>query len=313
MADSTHGEEVECSRFIRGLFNNGEEGSEDDDDSLISEHVWTCPDSDKSIIYYHLAHLAPGHGNSIWNSSECIAKHLLVPEHRSLMLGNLIQQYNWPPSKSIEFGAGAALPSLALLKEGATRVVFTDRFVNEQTFDALRMSVDKNAKLWGISKEEVKERVKILAHTWGEDVERLAQSTEGVSDGCMACENADLVIASDCIYNPTYHRALLQSVVGAMDKNIGLFIVGYSFHSNVPKSQTLNFFEVAKNEFGLHIVSEITNNYDGQRGIGSTDAERGVVYVKVLAFENSVYCTRENATECQKANKESSSYRASTQ
>lgn len=67
----------------------------------------------------------------------------------------------------IEFGAGAALPSLVLLKEGADKVVITDRFVNDETFDALRMSVDTNAKAWDISKEEVKDRV-VIIHILGE-------------------------------------------------------------------------------------------------------------------------------------------------
>ena len=79
---------------------------------------------------------------------------------------------------------------------------------------------------------------------------------------------ANLLIASDCIYNPIYHHALLQSVVGAMDTT-GIFVVGYSLHGNVPSLQTLEFFAVAQREYGLAIVNELCIEYpDGQLGIG---------------------------------------------
>ena len=161
----------------------------------------------------------------------------------------------------------------------------TDRFVNEETFEALRRSVDTNAEKWGLGREEIAQRVAILPHTWGENVEKLTQ-TEKELDGCASREKADLLIASDCIYNPTYHRALLQSAVGIMGDG-GIFIVGYSFHGNVPKSETLHFFAVAKEEFGLRVVNEFTKEYRGQSGIGSNDEERGAVHVKVLMREQA--------------------------
>ncbi|KAL7525355.1 hypothetical protein ACHAXR_000969, partial [Thalassiosira sp. AJA248-18] len=236
--------------FLRCLFTNDddEEEEESSHNDIISKHTWTCPNNNNNSssttttsIIYHLAFLAPGHGDSLWNSSMCIAQHLLLPEYRSILFpsssSSSSSQNHWPPKRCIEFGAGAALPSLVLLKEGAKRVIVTDKYINEQTFDALRMSVDENAKLWGMSDEEVEGRVDIMPHTWGEDVEKLLvtqqdqqqqqqqQQEEAGDDGrrsgdhpgcssdvaCCDDERADLLIASDCIYNPTYHKALLQS------------------------------------------------------------------------------------------------------
>jgi len=85
--------------------------------------------------------------------------------------------------------------------------------------------------------------------------------------------NADLLIASDCIYNPTYHTSLLESASSAMNRK-SFFIVGYSLHGNVQSSQILNFFNIAQDEFGLKVVNEFTKEYDGQKGIGSVDKER---------------------------------------
>jgi predicted nicotinamide N-methyase len=99
----------------------------------------------------------------------------------------------------------------------------------------------------------------------------------------------DLAIASDCIYNPTYHEVLLQSAAGVLSKENGVFIVGYSFHMNVPPEQVLDFFDIASSKFGLEVVSELKQEYDGQRGIGDKDKSRGVVYIKVLAYKDSIY------------------------
>lgn len=268
---------------MHSLFNSADDpNEEDDEDCHLSQHEWLCPETTSSIIY-HLAFLAPGHGDSVWNSSECIAQHLLLPEYRTKLLNNRnTHDMNWPPRSCIEFGAGAALPSLVLLKEGAKKVVITDRFVNDETFDALRMSVDMNAKEWNLSKEEVEDSVVVMPHTWGEEVEKLTQqhTNNSSNNGEEECK-ADLLIASDCIYNPEYHTSLLESASSAMNLK-SFFIVGYSLHGNVQSSQILNFFNIAQDEFGLKVVNEFTKEYDGQRGIGSVDKERGTVYLKLL-------------------------------
>jgi predicted nicotinamide N-methyase len=190
----------------------------------------------------------------------------------------LRRQIEWPPKTCLELGAGAALPSLALLHEGAHRVILTDSArANSRTFDTLHKSVHANAKVWNISEEELSHRVKIVPHTWGEVLDELSSALGGSDNN-----SADLVIASDCIYNPTHHTSLLQSAVRSMSSD-GLFIVGYSLHGNVPSDRVLNFFNIAKHEFGLEIVNQVMREYDCQVGIGSNDRNRAVVYVKVLA------------------------------
>ena len=171
-----------------------------------------------------------------------------------------------------------------LAREGTGKVIITDRFVNQETFDAIQMSVDKNIKIWGGS-QDVNDRVVIMSHTWGEEMEKLTQQTNNYEDDGEFQHSVDLLIASDCIYNPTYHNSLLESATSAMSSsnNSSLFIVGYSLHGNVPPSHILNFFNLAKDDYGLGIINEFAKEYDGQRGIGSLDSNRGKVYVKVLA------------------------------
>jgi len=301
----------------RDMFKNRDDEEDewlesDEEHDGISEHKWTCATNTTTTgakdgiisITYHLAFLAPGHGNSLWNSSGCIAEHILDPKRRADLLGTLLldneqneTQFNWPPRRCLEFGAGAALPSLALLKGGAQKVVFTDRYVNDQTFDALKLSVEKNALAWDINEEDIKKRTAIVGHTWGEDIESLykaiAADTTNDADGSED-ENApcaDMLIASDCIYNPTYHAALLQSASALIEPRAGIFIVGYSLHGNVPTSHVEKFFTEAKQEYGLEVVRELVIKYsEGQKGIGSVDEKRGHVYLKILACRDSVHC-----------------------
>eukprot|EP00980_Cylindrotheca_fusiformis_P003983 scaffold874_cov126-Cylindrotheca_fusiformis.AAC.16 len=255
--------------FLKSMFAPTQHNSDEDDSSHqeISEYTWTSEEG-VSIIY-HLAFLAPGHGDSVWNSSHCIAQHLLS-DRSSLSIRS------WPPTSALEFGAGAALPSLVLWKESTTELFITDRKINESTFDALHMSIDKNSALWGISHEEIESRVHILPHTWGEDIERLK------------AKDIELLIASDCIYDPTYHSALLKSASECLSQEKGLFIVGYSFHLNVSPEKVLEFFQVATSQYRLKVVSEFKKEYEGQLGIGDDDPNRGAVYIKVLAHEDSI-------------------------
>uniref|UniRef100_A0A7S2KDF5 Calmodulin-lysine N-methyltransferase n=1 Tax=Skeletonema marinoi TaxID=267567 RepID=A0A7S2KDF5_9STRA len=300
-------------QLARDIFRNPEDdedewlGTEAEHDG-ISELKWTCPinttGADDISIVYHLAFLAPGHGDSLWNSSRCIAEHILDPKRRAVLLGILLldneqngRKFSWPPKTCLEFGAGAALPSLALLHAGAQKVVFTDRYVNEQTFDALKLSIEKNALAWNIGEEEIGRRTAIAGHTWGEEIEILlkavAASETNDADGSENenAQHVDLLIASDCIYNPTYHAALLQSASALIEPSTGIFIVGYSLHGNVPTSHVERFFTEAKQEYGLEVVHELLVEYsEGQMGIGSVDEERGNVYLKILACRDSVHC-----------------------
>jgi len=189
--------------------------------------------------------------------------------------GDISRKMPWPPRRSLEFGAGAALPSMVLLREGTSRVIITDRKVNDMTFEALGLSATKNAELWNIPNV-----CELCPHTWGENVHEFVEDTN---------EGIDVLVASDCIYNPAYHDALLQSASGTICSERGIFIVGYSYHSNVTSQRVEEFFAKA-DEYDFRLISEFTKNYEAQEGIGCKDSERAVVYCKVLVHKDSIYC-----------------------
>jgi hypothetical protein len=90
------------------------------------------------------------------------------------MFGKALSIMGWPPACCVEFGVGTALPSLALLWEGAGRVLITDRYTsNKHAFDVLRMSLEKNATTWGMDGGEMGRRAVAMPHTWGVDIDEL--------------------------------------------------------------------------------------------------------------------------------------------
>lgn len=308
MANSKHHQENETTNntmddenddydyeFMKSMFGNQDEDEDEDEDhEQVTEYTWTCEGTN---VIYHLAFLAPGHGDAVWNSSDCIAQHLLLPEYRAKLFPPTTTSqkkptsFAWPPTSALEFGAGAALPSMILFKEGTKRLLSTDQKINEETFVALHLSFQKNGQQWGISEQEIQDRIRVLPHSWGEDMDELreAATIDGESSSEESGGNIQLLIASDCIYDPTYHRALLDSVAGTMSKSNGRFVVGYSFHMNVPPARVMGFFELAEKDFELKVTSEFQQAYDGQEGIGNHDPNRGAVYIKVLAHKDSDY------------------------
>jgi hypothetical protein len=59
---------------------------------------------------------------------------------------------------------------------------------------------------------------------------------------------------------------------------------------NVPPEKVIKFFEVAKSMFA---ASETKKDYEGHSGRGNKDNNREAVYVKVLAYQDSVYCQKQ--------------------
>lgn len=170
---------------------------------------------------------------------------------------------------------------MALAREGTEIVYVSDQAGNSETFEALERSARANAEQWGLDREAV---FRIVAHNWGDSFAGCLQQSDCAHSSCF-----DVIVASDCIYNPKFHRALLESATQLLDPSIGLFVVGFSLHGNIPSEQVLDFFATAATHYKMKIVKELQKDYDSQVGIGRTDAERGAVFVKVLARAESIY------------------------
>ena len=248
-------------RTMRNLYpdsDDSDEGEGDDDDVNLT-HSWTSQ-SQQCVVEYHLSCMARGHGDVVWNSGSDISEFLVNEKGRARMFGEAVK---FPLNRVLEFGAGAALPSLVCAKRGLGKVVtITDQF-EDGVFKAIEMSVAKNTS--------PNTQVVVKAHSWGESEADLVQ--EG---------KYDLMIASDCIYYPGAHQALLTSASKCVIAG-GIWVIGFSLHGNCKEEEILNFFAMAKAE-GWALEREFKIEHDVQEAATwSSVPKRGDVFIKVLA------------------------------
>jgi hypothetical protein len=196
-----------------------------------------------------------GHGNHVWHSSiaMCIylKKHYLSKRYKpgSSSLAN---------QKSLELGAGTALPSLFLshllasqidspLSHQRPLVHITDgkqyRNIRQILFS---LSTQPTHIIKNVSS-------RVSPHNWGEcfdDETWMEKSNQGhtehVHSNCY-----DLVLVSDCIYNPLFHGDLLKTIAANLrlphamtdDDGGGKAVLSFSLHGNTPDQDIWNFID----------------------------------------------------------------------
>lgn len=224
-------------------------------------------------VTYELDKFAPGHGNVVWNASLCLAWRLAAPALRHELMAPGLE---WPPARTLEFGAGAGIPSFVCLATGVPCVVITDQPGSDATFAALERSAQHNAERFSTCPT----RAKILPHLWGDSCATIIHAAGAAAENCF-----NLLIASDCIYNPAAHAPLLSSCLRLLDRRCGRLLVGFSLHSNVPDADVLAFFATAALA-GLAVIREGEQRFDSQSGAAwqGRGTARATVYYKVLAF-----------------------------
>jgi hypothetical protein len=146
----------------------------------------------------------------------------------------------------MELGAGTFLPSLFL-----GHLVANDSHVHPEIKPVLHITDGKQYRnirqiLFSLSNQPTQVResasFRVSPHNWGQNIDVfLAQ--ESASGGY------DLIIVSDCIYNPTYHRDLLKTIAATLrlpatpDDPGGRVILTFSLHGNTPDRDIWNFID----------------------------------------------------------------------
>ena len=116
----------------------------------------------------------------------------------------LVQNNSIVKGKAVlELGAGAALPSLIALLEGASRVSITD-YPDQELMDNIRWNLDTNVPV------EVHQHAQVEGFLWG-------ASTDNLNIGLSSPDSAssdgyDLILLSDLVFNHSEHAALISSV-----------------------------------------------------------------------------------------------------
>ena len=207
-----------------------------------------------------------GHGNKVWHASIATCRYLkeLVSSKKSFTKRNRFFH-------SLELGAGTAVPSFFLAQLMMTKTI--DHMNKGEAEELMMYTVNiTDAKQYrnikqilmsvGLQQAQVQASTPMLGadsniefkvhpHNWGEFKDDDLDSFDK--------QSFDLVIVSDCIYNPEHHDALLDSLartlalprsnercrrMGFEENEIGgRAMISFSLHGNVDDDKIWNFIE----------------------------------------------------------------------
>mmetsp|Transcript_1545 Transcript_1545/g.2674 ORF Transcript_1545/g.2674 Transcript_1545/m.2674 type:complete len:360 (+) Transcript_1545:85-1164(+) len=244
------------------LFANNEHGSDDDEEEtendesgLMISSVFIRDLGGVTLSFWMDDHSA-GHGNRVWHASiaMCIyLKRMLLPSWTS----RISSQESSCNFRCLELGAGTALPSLFLGHLFANEMEASS--VNRKTKPLIHITDGKQYRnirqiLLSLSKQPAQvllsSTFRVSPHNWGEGL-----GNNGDSDSCFFQREFvhpyHLIIVSDCIYNPTYHDELLQSIAATLKlpneetgEDGGCAVISFSLHGNTPDHDIWDFLQV---------------------------------------------------------------------
>jgi EEF1A N-terminal glycine/lysine methyltransferase len=212
--------------------------------------------------------------------------------------------------RCLELGAGAGLPGIMAILNGASEVVISD--YGHDADLSLIYPIDINIQK---ARNEMKNDQIAFAvgYVWGQPAEYLCeaanyyQSSEFVDTSSYGTylqsksslriekqspqnENLkkfDILFLADLIFNRSEHSRLLWTVKNTLRVDLGVCWVSFSHHDPLKKELDLNFFEMAKQEpYNLnvnYVGKEIRQTYPFREGDG-LDEQRGIVYLYTLTM-----------------------------
>lgn len=207
--------------------------------------------TDTSIIFVTDDN-STGHGNKVWHASIATCRYLKDHFLPLLLSGerHLVDSEN-RVFRCLELGAGTAVPSFflaELLRDGnlSTNKDSPLKQVLRITDAKYYRNIMQILRSIEIQQFPINESlaIEVYPHNWGETV--AFGKTQNDDDSSPH----DLVIVSDCIYNPVYHNDLLVSLSRTLGlpsfpqtPTGGIAIVSFSLHGNVQDSAIWEFLE----------------------------------------------------------------------
>jgi nicotinamide N-methyltransferase len=175
----------------------------------------------------------------VWSGSKFLADFLA--SHADLYVKN---------KRTVELGAGTALPSLVALAHGSQLSVITD-YPDEGVLQAIKETVGLNWESCG----EPLGRVAVVGHEWGTKVEEVVNQISGSDEQKEEGIYFDLAILSECLWKHRAHGALVQSLSRLLHPERSFVIATYAHHVPGCEKQDDAFFDLCKQN-GFDIVHE---------------------------------------------------------
>eukprot|EP00536_Pseudo-nitzschia_multiseries_P016239 jgi/Psemu1/263522/estExt_Genewise1Plus.C_10530015 len=226
-----------------------EEDSDDQSDSeddilTISTKTLRDIEATGTAVKFAMDTNSTGHGDTVWHASVATCRYL---KHDFLAKLCNAQCKSF---RSLELGAGTAVPSLFLANqmvkmqssEGektmekcpTTKICITDA-KQYRNIKQILLSVGMQESITINSNVHFE----VHPHNWGEFDESIPSREAADSTGA---KGYDLVIVSDCIYNPEYHEALLETLTHTLALG-GRAVLSFSLHGNVDDEVIWDFVE----------------------------------------------------------------------
>lgn len=266
-----------------GVNNEGLNGVDDDNntesDILLMVSKNTIQNLHGISFSFYTDSRCTGHGDRVWHASIAIC----------LYLKQFLHQMSLRTFRSLELGAGTALPSLflgqlvAAMRNSTAPISMTKPFIHITDASQYRNIRQILLSLSRQDKEVLSSSsFRVSPHNWGQGIEetdsfisfwtqstrKRYQDVEDNDDDQVDSEhnNYDLIIVSDCIYNPKHHHALLKTIAAtlrfpACDTTPhagGKAILSFSLHGNAPDQDIWNFVDKtipSTRSGGWHLVA----------------------------------------------------------
>ncbi len=252
IADLEEIQKAALERKNNPFYQHDDEDSDEEEDGLLTTSTSTIRGIEGTdfAIQFVTDTNSTGHGNKVWHASIATCRYL--KDHFELP----IREDPGKPFRSLELGAGTAVPSLFLSK-----ILSSDEHTQQssQRKSVLRitdakyyrniMQILRSVDIDEMTSENGSVQMEVHPHNWGEPIQF---GKELVDEGMPDSSPHDLVIVSDCIYNPEYHDDLLVSLSTALalpngetesTTSGGVAVVSFSLHGNVRNEAIWEFLE----------------------------------------------------------------------
>ena len=252
--------EAREARRCNNLFGNedGDDENTDEDSDSTDRLLMISKESIPSFLgvadfSFWMDDHSTGHGNRVWHASIATCMYLKEYFHSQMPKSSASSPSSASSWQSLELGAGTALPSLFL-----GHLIASQREDDGHDHAAARPFLHitdgkqyRNIRqvLYSLSKQPpaIRETAtyRVSPHNWGQNLDTF------LSQECHAAtpRSYDLVIVSDCIYNPTFHRDLLTTIAATLrlpdgpHDSGGRVILSFSLHGNTPDQDIWNFID----------------------------------------------------------------------
>ena len=227
-------------------FYRNDSDEESDSDDLMTTTTTTLNEIEgtATFISFVTDNNSSGHGNKVWHASIATCRYL-----KDHFLPLLVSGRRNFTVRCLELGAGTAVPSFflaQLLRDANNNIPSSPKHVLRITDAKYYRNIMQIVRSIELQQSLLDSSLMIQAHphNWGEPI------SFGKIKNDDIISPHDLVIVSDCIYDPSYHNDLLVSLSRALclptstgTSNGGIAVVSFSLHGNVQDSAIWEFLE----------------------------------------------------------------------